>query len=599
VTWSPRAGLLRPAHLEWLALGLLTAVELVLFRRYVDAYVAPFYPVNHDQLPVLEWAYRAAGVARANPAELASWLPSADSLRALQLFKGVVLPVSVLTAVGVLGIGRAAAILANFAALAVGQAAVYRYLRRRFGAGCGLLGIGLFLLAGTHYYWAGGLNDLRRDYLGVLGMGLSFMAVGTYLARRGTGLALPGLALGFAALSRTVLLVYWVVTLGAAWTLLTGRRALGRASPRIDGYASRCGRLLALTGALGCLSIAAEPARFWRYYVGFRLSGDAAERFREFGADTLLRQALYYPASLLEHARPVLVVAAAQGRGGVAVRLGEARVWQRRAAAGEAASGGAPGLRGQSGLFGLLTACTIGILAWYQPSPLPIACLVIPLVLVLSQVTWVLARPVAGPWMVLAGVIALALGVGRFASEMRGPTYPPHPTLANATTVDRIQATLRERMRDAGLAGGESPAGGPLVTWLLVHDGLNKHVFSVLALERGVSPPGARHNQLPANDTVQLAELLAAVRISDAVVVPIGLDPLPAGAFEYAGNASVRRSLDALEAELRAGHELVESGPVVHPAGVAGLWIRKAGPEPAPRPAEEPAWLRGYVKFSE
>ena len=64
MTWSPRAGLLRPAHLEWLALGLLTAVELVLFRRYVDAYVAPFYPVNHDQLPVLEWAYRAAGVAR-------------------------------------------------------------------------------------------------------------------------------------------------------------------------------------------------------------------------------------------------------------------------------------------------------------------------------------------------------------------------------------------------------------------------------------------------------------------------------------------------------------------------------------------------------
>jgi hypothetical protein len=33
VTPAPRVGPLRSAHLEWLALGLLTGVELVLFRQ--------------------------------------------------------------------------------------------------------------------------------------------------------------------------------------------------------------------------------------------------------------------------------------------------------------------------------------------------------------------------------------------------------------------------------------------------------------------------------------------------------------------------------------------------------------------------------------
>jgi hypothetical protein len=593
VTRSPGAGLLRSAHLEWLGLGLLTAVELVLFRRYVDAYVAPFYPVNHDQLTVLEWAYRGAGVARAHPAELASWLSSSDSLRHLHVFKGALLPVSVLASAGLLGIGRAAAILVNFAVLAIGQAAVYRYLRRRFGVACGLLGIGLFLLAGTHYYWAGGLNDLRRDYLGVVAMGLSYMAVGTYLTRAGTGLTLPGLGLGLAALSRTVLLVYWLLTLGVLWSALAGRRALGPPSARLDAYTGRSARLLALVGALGCLAIAAEPGRFWRYYGGFRLSVDAVARFGEFGADTLLRQAVYYPASLIEHTRPMLVAACVLAVALVAIRVAEA--WARRRPAPERAAppASAPDLRAQLGLFGLLTLCTMGLLTWYQPSPLAIGCLVIPLVLVLGQATGALARPVAGIWMLLAGLIALGLGLGRFAGEMRGPTYPPHPSVANAATVGRIQTTLHERIRDAG------PAGAPLVTWLLVHDGLNKYVFGILAMERGRPPEIARHNQLPVNDDVPHAELLAAVRISDAVVVPVTLEPLPAGAFEYAGNASVRRSLDALDAELRAGHELVAAGPVVHPGGVAGLWIRKTESGPTPPTAEEAAWLRGYVKFSE
>ena len=166
------------AQLEWLGLALLVLLQLRLFTRYIRTYVSPFYPVNHDQLPVLEWAYRGARVARAHLLELPSVFVSPESLPHAQFFRGALLPLLAMASSSVLGVDRLSAALVNFAALAVGECAIYWYLRRRGGAPSGVLGMGLFLLAGTHYYWVGGLNDLRRDYLGVLAMGVSQGAKG-------------------------------------------------------------------------------------------------------------------------------------------------------------------------------------------------------------------------------------------------------------------------------------------------------------------------------------------------------------------------------------------------------------------------------------
>jgi hypothetical protein len=217
--------------LEWLGLTLLIGLQLVLFTRYVGTYVAPIYPVNQDQLNILRWAYRGALVARAHHSELPSVLISPDSMAQAQLFKGALLPLLALASSSLLGIARLPALLVNFAALAAGECAIYWYLRRRGGAACGVLGVGLFLLARTHYYWAGGLDDLRRDYLGMVATGVAFMAVASYLARGGVGIAAPVLALILLALSRAVSLVYWALALGAACLLLALAGASAEARP--------------------------------------------------------------------------------------------------------------------------------------------------------------------------------------------------------------------------------------------------------------------------------------------------------------------------------------------------------------------------------
>jgi hypothetical protein len=585
--------------LEWLGLSLLIVPQLLLFASHVRTHVSPFYPINHDQLQVLEWAYRGALAVRANPSALLSALGAESMTQHAQFFKGPLLPLLAMASSSLFGIHRLSAALVNFAALAAGECAIYWYLRRRGGVPCGVLGVGLFLLASTHYYWVGGLDDLRRDYLGVLAMGVAFMTVAGYLVRGGRGIGAPALALVLVALSRSVSLVYWVLALGAACVLLALGTGLPPARAWVAARLGPCLRLLAVTSVIAGVQFALDLRRFWQYYAAFRLSGAASVRFREFGAVDRWQTLLYYPASLLEHSGTTLVTALVLAVALVPLGLLE-RGWRRPGAASDPTGPGGGRLGAHVLLFVLLAASSMAILTWYQPSPVPMGSLVVPLVVCVSLALRALSLKVAAGALMMVGGLALALGLGRFATEMLAPSYPPGRDGVNGATVRGLQAALYDHVDRTAGAGPDTPTA----SWLLVHDGLNKYVFDILAMERGAPPrDSVRHNQLPAVDAVPPEELVTAVAISDIVVGPLRMDGPPLNGFEYPGNASVRQLLGRLGDELSRDFDLVAAGPVVNPTAVAGLWVRRPGwrptASPGPPPGPLPGWLEGRVRFEE
>ncbi|CAG0947445.1 hypothetical protein ANRL1_04125 [Anaerolineae bacterium] len=291
----------------WIMLGVLV-LEFVLFKVYFTAQLAPYYPTVSDQLVTYNAVYEAYyaiqdhGLAQAFQLDLAI---------KQGVFKGWLVPFLGLGFALLLGPFRETIVITNFVFFVIGQIAVWRFLSKRYDGSSALLGWGLFLLGGTHYFWAGGIDDMRFDYAGMIIFGIAFLLLlSIYEAPTPRKFWLFVLTFGIATSTRSIIIVYLLGTLGLV-LLQSGAMWLIR---RHDAENLKRFKFIFSLGIISTLITGTFIGVNWTYisayYVNLKVSAEDAIRRNEGGTSSILGLVIYYPQiAVLHFANHILVAA--------------------------------------------------------------------------------------------------------------------------------------------------------------------------------------------------------------------------------------------------------------------------------------------------
>src|SRR5688572_21802682 len=159
----------------WLPWALIMfALEFLLFRTFYATNYQPYYPRATDQTVYLKSEYMT--YYSLSDHGLLHTLKNLETVQP-QIFKGPIVPNLGVISMFLFGPNRLSAVLVNFLFLVIGQLSLLLYFKEKKDIYAGLIAAALFFLSITHYYWAGGLNDLRLDYAGMVAFGLAYIAL--------------------------------------------------------------------------------------------------------------------------------------------------------------------------------------------------------------------------------------------------------------------------------------------------------------------------------------------------------------------------------------------------------------------------------------
>jgi len=535
-------------------------LEYLLFAAYFSVNVTPYHPVAFDQLVTYNVVYDAYFSLRRDGLTSA---PAAIAGIQARAFKGWVVPTLGLISTVVFGPHRSSVALVNFAFFVCGQLAVWGFVRAWHGPAAGMLAWGLFLLSGTHYFWAGGLDDLRVDYAGMVVFGVGFLLLVSFV-REPSATRFWTCLLAFAAAlsTRSITMVYFLGTLALLLLLFSLQYAWGR---RDEGHRRRV-RLLSLLFAGVLLEVGVFGLLHWRrfagYYLGLKFGPEDSIRKAEMGASTLRDMLLYYPKSALSHFSPYLVV-------GAVFACYFLLKWVRF----RTLTGSAPKPRGTGSFWPVLTvfgATALAVyapLTLYSPSPVVIGVLTIPIVAVLATTLaegfeWL--KPAIGRKTVAVAVAAA--GLANYADAMVRPRF-----LAAVARVEAAAAVNRcfQDLERIARASGESL----VVYWMLVHPGFHPLALNVYLYEHGAEALVAKFR--PARGRIfqaTEAELLENLRRAD---VAVAYSEMPLGrGFEYPFVQSLRRLEPVWRGYLAREFVRVRSYDIGVGRGSLGLYVR-------------------------
>jgi len=558
------------------------AFEYGTYQHYFKRYISPYYPVNDDQLETYQWAYNNSLTFRTGTLEQAHdkavALPNKHEV-GLNM-KGPVVPMLSLGATLLLGPQRFSVGLVNLLYLVVGQIVLFFALRRRSGIRPALLASGLFLLSGSHYYYAGAINDMRLDYAGMITMGITYLAVLQWLdSGKRKDLIVSAICLLLCATTRSILLVYWMGTALSALTIFVLAGLVDK-SKAFQQFRNRTALLLVCVSAVGALYVASNWRDFASYYINCKTGGEDAMRRRENHIENVMQMFMYYPNSFWEHFQTMLVFAFGAGvvtllgclpRGArLLLRAGPQQPQYTHSADGESIAGQgrslAPANETNSSaiaaspasaisrivtppvvlLFGVVAAVLVCVTA-YVPSPVVIGVLTMPLcisfALAIEQIMKLSQRTLFP--LAVAASIAI-IGVCHFSNEFKYPVHIPHRDLRESTMVNHIFDVLMPRVNQYHRRIE--------ILWSLVHGGLNEKAFEIYSWEHFHKPLAVPVDAayVAAYPEFSWSAFARQLTQADIVVAPIELAAPQGKQFEYEGMKSLRENLPKMLAALKA-----------------------------------------------
>lgn len=489
--------------------------------------------------------------------------------------KGPALNFMATIATFVLGPDRFSVACLNILFLLIGQFSLYSYLKKHEGTACALLGSGLFLLVGTHYLGVGGLNDMRRDYLCVVMAGISFFCVVDWLAEGGKSRLISSiLALFASSLMRSVSLFYWVGGLALFVAFAALKRMLPHLTTSDKGNSQslfvRSGIMFFVSLCVIASNVLGNLRDFWTYYAAHKVDGEEAMRWREFDVHNFVERLLYYPDSFIQHFLQVICVSVAiLGISAVVFVLKHKLNWgeMRQVMLRETDRS----LSISFLLFACLASAAMAILTYYSPNPIVIGFLALMLCVCSARsisLLWKLCLD--NRTAVCVGAIVALLGLTNFVQQVRSHAFRPHRDILSANTSNQVLECVKNLVN--------SRNGAPIgVYWALVHDGINDRNFDVYWYEtaRKAKPKGLQHSMVVYYPATTWETASIDLKNADVVVIPTDMSILPLGAFEYEGNASVRRHLPRYLTELTKSFKQVATYRLPNHNWTVGVYERK------------------------
>jgi hypothetical protein len=276
-------------------LGLIL-LQAILYREYARRELTPFPPRNHDQVCYLYTSHEI-------DAQMQEHGVLAGLFWGLKYpATGVVLQTEAALLFQVAGPSRVTALAVSFLHFALFQVvlvATLLWLSRRWSVA--LTGLALLLMAGTTFYFAGGLFDFRMDFLAFCLYGIFLCLVVRsrfFHSRRWSAAA--GAAAAYLVVARFITAVYLIGLLGicgGALVLLAWRRS----SLHLRREARRRLTGVLLTGFVCLVGVLPEFIQqapvLYRYYVVSQLA-EKEIRAAECGTTTWREYLLFYPRSL-------------------------------------------------------------------------------------------------------------------------------------------------------------------------------------------------------------------------------------------------------------------------------------------------------------
>ena len=278
-------------------MAIATVLSLTVLAHYAY-FVSPYFPNYADQ-PNYIWHLYYTYFYGMSGFDHVTTAPKA--LADLAGFKGWVLEVFGLLAILLFGPSRTSLILANLVPFTCLLLVFEAYFTGLFRRRVGMFAIGLLLLSSSLYMPAGGIEDLRWDFAGLVAFGLTFLAILNLLIvpdRRSLALYVAGALLCLS--TRSITGVYLGATMAVAFFLI-GSIALFRPA---SFWGARLRAILLAgvgTGLVVVLQVALFFRSLWAYYGTLVVTDEGRIRLQAadvHGAFGLFR---FYLSSLHDH----------------------------------------------------------------------------------------------------------------------------------------------------------------------------------------------------------------------------------------------------------------------------------------------------------
>lgn len=541
----------------WLVGLIVLAYQAILLERYIRADLAPHYPGAFDQLVTYDAVYEAHfaiqqyGLTALWHGDLSIWRGA---------FKGWLVPMLGVLSTLVLGPQREAVVLVNFALFIVGQVWLWHFFARRTGRASALLACGLFLLSAAHYYIAGGIDDMRFDYAGLIVFGIAIGVLVAWVeALRWKDFWLFAFLFEVAIATRTTTMVYLALTLGLLW-LWFGVQWLWRRDA--DDNQRRLVRLTLLGGvclALVLIFFALNWDGFAGYYLNMKMSSEDNFRRAQANVDNLLTLLLYYPI----RAGFMFVYY------GVIAMLSSAVwfwLWRKRPRIPFDWQASRRKLSPVLLVVSVASLATYLAMTAYAPSPVVIGVLTMPLVMIATAVLIEMWTPIVSPKL-LSGLATLVvvLGLLNYGFAMVVPKQL-------RTQVHGDGGLANEFYRD--LAQITNARSATTIDWMLMHPSFHPLAFNVYQYEHAAGNNVATLNQLHPQ-VVPTTETDIMARLAQADVV-IAFDEMPLDAtLEYGFHQTLRETDPIWRPYLGRHFRFVREYPLEGKRWLVGLYVRQ------------------------
>ena len=532
--------------------------ELFVFHAYFARHRAPYFPRHFDQLASYKVVYKGWELVHSQ-----GFVTGMVKTAASSPATGKAVPILATLSSLVFGKHRFAGILVNFAFFLAGQLMVFLFLQRRAGWPLALVGWGLFLAAGTHYYWQGGLDDLRHDYAAMVVFGGSVLALSLLVdkpSRR--SMLLLGLMAAVAVVTRAILSVYLLGTLMILLVLFGGARILDRENETAKRRFHFIGLATGLSTLIFVLYIWSHWTKLHNYYVVGHLVGPEKKiRAAEHGLFSIIDHLMFYPLSIYrDHLGPYvimglgilllvfvgLVLWAFATRRPIHWTLRPIQTWLTI-------------LVCVSAVVSVVVILTVNI----HKSPVVGGVTTIPLILLFSLIfTEAFQRVHAKRSLQVVGLIFAVAGLSLFTYQYQFPNISE----GERRELEQVNTLL------AGLSS-LNPLDVPLkVAWLTIRQDLNRGTLWVYLAEHGESEPDRRFTNFEFGIYPRRQdEVMGVLEKLDVVVAPIEMPPKKG--FEFPFISSVRKYRPAWQAYLDK-HMLLKFTTRISDDWTFGVYLR-------------------------
>ncbi|MGD0616382.1 MAG: hypothetical protein ABSB67_01850 [Bryobacteraceae bacterium] len=285
----------------WFLVVVLLVFEYGLFRQYVLREIAWAYPASFDQATYLFQAY---GDYERILSE--GFLPGLKSSLLAQIPMGVMLQTQAALLFLTIGPTRLSALTLSFLYFALFQLLLVHTLRWLTGRwSLAFIGLGLFLVSTSRFFWAGGLADFRIDSIASSLYGITLcLAIRSRNFQSRPWSLVCGAFAALLILFRFIAITYLMGTLVCffAYLAISALRRR-RNDPWVVTRVKRQARglmlaVLPIVGLVVPLLILSRQALYSYYVVGHLIGKEKEIRAAEFGAVGFFNYYLYYPVSL-------------------------------------------------------------------------------------------------------------------------------------------------------------------------------------------------------------------------------------------------------------------------------------------------------------